>query len=312
MTPRSVCRRHGSIPMALLSLATVCGFATASLGKEPIVRAGIFEPAGRGFNTSTSDNWLLISNVYIGFYYGALGDIPVVGNWTGLGSYPGIGVFRPSGTQFNHTGSGEWLLRNQQNSGDPQISFYYGCGSDMPVVGDWTGNGTTTIGVYRPPGAPCNYSVQGEWLLRYSNSAGAPDKIIYYGGPGDIPVVGDWTGNGVTTIGVFRPPGTQYNHTNDDMWLLRYSNTAGNPDNVIAYGAKGDIPVVGNWSDCYPAVPGKTTIGVVRPPGTQYNNTSKSQWLLRCKNAAGPPDVNFYFGDKASVPIVGFWAPGNG
>jgi hypothetical protein len=55
------------------------------------------------------------------------------------------------------------------------------------VVGDWDGNGTTTIGLYRPS--------TNTYYLRNSNSYGAPDiTIASWGAPGDIPVVGDWNG----------------------------------------------------------------------------------------------------------------------
>ena len=50
----------------------------------------------------------------------------------------------------------------------------------------------TTIGVFRPPGTPFNATPDGQWLLRGSNTAGAPDISFYYGGRGDIPVVGSW------------------------------------------------------------------------------------------------------------------------
>jgi hypothetical protein len=55
-----------------------------------------------------------------------------------------------------------------------------------PVVGDWDGNGTTTIGVFDP-------SI-GNFYLRNSNSAGVADLSIFFGGSGDIPIAGDWDG----------------------------------------------------------------------------------------------------------------------
>src|SRR5262249_21784404 len=92
-----------------------------------------------------------------------------------------VGVFRPANTQFNQTTSDQWLLRNSNTPGNPDSSFDYGGPGDIPVVGDWTGNGTTTIGVFRP--------ATGQWLLRNSDSAGNPDISFFYGAPGDIPVV---------------------------------------------------------------------------------------------------------------------------
>src|SRR5262249_54417092 len=64
-------------------------------------------------------------------------------------------------------------------------SFSYGVGSWTPVVGDWTGSGTSTIGVVDP--------ATNTWYLRNSNSVGAPDAGTFaYGAPGWQPVVGLW------------------------------------------------------------------------------------------------------------------------
>jgi hypothetical protein len=267
-------------------------------------RPGIFEPAGAGFNHQTYDWWVLeTSNGPNPLGYGAAGDIPVAGHWTGP-SFDGIGVFRPAGSVYNRGTSDQWLLRVTELGGNPDIVFYYGAAGDIPVVGDWTGSGRTTIGVFRPAGTIYNKTSQGEWLLRNSNTPGNPDIVFYYGAPGDIPVVGDWTGSGRTTIGVFRPAGTTYNRTSNGKWLLRNSNTPGNPNIAFYYGTAGDIPVVGDWTGN-----GGTTIGVFRPAGTLYNQTTHGEWLLRNSNTPGNPDIALYDpnSDYASIPIVGMW-----
>ena len=50
-----------------------------------------------------------------------------------------------------------------------------------------------------------------------------------------------------TTIGVYRPPFTINNNTSAGQWLLRNSNTPGDPDIVFYYGGVGDLPVTGHW-----------------------------------------------------------------
>ena len=47
------------------------------------------------------------------------------------------------------------------------------------------------------------HTFSGTWLLRNSNTPGAPDITISYGGAGDVPVVGDWDGNNTTTNRLF-------------------------------------------------------------------------------------------------------------
>jgi len=46
---------------------------------------------------------------------------------------------------------------------------------DIPVVGDWNGDRITTVGVYEAD--------TGAWLLRNSNSPGAPNIAFNYGWP---------------------------------------------------------------------------------------------------------------------------------
>jgi hypothetical protein len=63
------------------------------------------------------------------------------------------------------------------------------------------------------------------------------DAAIPFGMAGDIPVVGDWNGDGKTKIGVFRH-GSWYVDTN--------GNNAWDPgiDSVMTYGMAGDKPFV--------------------------------------------------------------------
>jgi hypothetical protein len=94
--------------------------------------------------------------------------------------------------------------------------------------------------------------------------------------------------SGNDTIGLFRPAG--------NLFFLRNSNTTGFPDVTVAFGAPGDIPLVGDWDGN-----GTTTIGLYRP--------STSTFFLRNTNTAGFPDVTVSFGDGpgGDVPIVGDW-----
>jgi hypothetical protein len=301
VTEKRTIMRHVFATLALgllLGLFCLTNFTFAQTFES---RPGIFEPAGAGFNHQTYDYWVLETRTgpnSLG--YGAAGDIPVAGHWIEP-PYDGIGVFRPAGSVYNRGTQDQWHL---ESSGNPDVVFYYGAAGDVPVVGDWTGSGRTTVGVFRPAGSVYNRGTQDQWLLRNSNTPGNPDIVFYYGAAGDIPVVGDWTGSGRTTIGLYRPPGTLYNKTSNGEWLLRNSNTPGSPDIVFYYGAAGDIPVVGDWTGS-----GRTTIGVFRPAGTLYNKTSNGEWLLRNSNTLGNPDIAFYDGysDYASVPVVGTW-----
>lgn len=153
--------------------------------------------------------------------------------------------------------------------------------NDIPLAGDWNGNGTDTVGLYRPSNQT--------FYLRNSNTSGGADITTKYGNPGDIPIVGDWNGNGKTSIGVYRP-------SNATFYLRNNITTNGAGDIVAQYGVIGDKPVVGDWNG-----DGKTTIGVYRP--------SNSTFYLRNSNTGGVGDISSWYGNASltNVPISGDW-----
>ncbi|MGB7589096.1 MAG: hypothetical protein WBM00_10345, partial [Solirubrobacterales bacterium] len=128
------------------------------------------------------------------------------------------------------------------------------------------------------------------WKLRNSNSAGEPNLLFEFGSAGLIPVVGDWNGDGIATIGTYEPA--------NGIWRLRNSNSAGPPDLTFQYGGVSGIPVVGDWDGN-----GTTTIGIYYPnPGV---------WDLRNSNNSGNPSSSFQYGGSQFKPIAGDW-DGNG
>ena len=109
------------------------------------------------------------------------------------------GVFRPS--------NGALYLKNSNTTGFADVQINYGVGGDYPVVGDWDGNGTVTIGIYR----------NGSFYLRNSNTIGFADIVFPFGAPGDQPIAGDWNGDGRDTIGVYRN-GTFFLRNEQQCW----------------------------------------------------------------------------------------------
>ncbi len=237
------------------------------------------------------------------------GNLFVVSQAARNGATPG--QFRPT--------NGFVYLRNTNDTGIADNQFFYGTANDVPLAGDWNGDGVDTIGIYR----------NGTFFLRNSNSSGFADLQFPFGAAGDIPLVGDWDGDGVDTVGIAR--GTQI--------FLRNSNTAGNAEIQFFYGTAGDTYITGDWDG-----DGKDTIGAFRPStGFVYLRNSNSdgfadtqffygiagdrpvagdwngdgvdtigivrgnQWFLRNSNSSGFAEIQFSYGTDTDVPIAGDW-----
>jgi hypothetical protein len=176
------------------------------------------------------------------------------------------GVFRPS--------NGALYLKNSNTTGFADVAINYGLPSDYPIAGDWDGNGTTTIGIYR----------NGSFYLRNSNTIGFADVVFAFGAPGDQPVAGDWNNDGVDTIGVYR----------NGTFFLRNSNDTGPAETVFALGIPGDVAITGDWNH-----DGFDTTGVFRP--------SNGALYLKNANTTGFADIQINYGLPGDKPVAGDW-----
>jgi N-acetylmuramoyl-L-alanine amidase-like protein len=183
----------------------------------------------------------------------------------------------PDATTTGGFSRGRWYLtgRNVDQFSRPAFtSFAYGRrAGDRPVVGDWDGDGTHTVGVIRG----------NQLLLRNTNGAGRPDLAFRFAGSSDRFTFGDWDGDGTWTPAVVR----------NGRWYLRNANTTGPAAPSFRFGRAGDRFVVGDWNG-----DGIMTVGFVR----------RGVWYLRNSNSAGPEDIGpFRFGRATDVPYVGDW-----
>ncbi len=217
-----------------------------------------------------------------------------------------IGVARPSDSNFGNL-LGWYLDKNgslQLDSGDQTGGF--GLPGDIPIVGDWTGNGHTSIGVFRNNDSNCSGGIG--WYLDVNGDMvwDGGDRAACFGLAGDVPIMGDWNGDGVTKVGVYR--------MNDPRcgggigWYLdingNYVWDAG--DRATCFGLAGDTPIVGHWT-----ASAVTKIAVYRlnDPncaggiGWYFDTNGSFQW--------DSGDQGACFGLAGDHPVTGDWN-GNG
>jgi hypothetical protein len=240
----------------------VAGISFGTTGDVPIVGhwlggsidyIGVWRPSTGTFFlslTNTSFDGIIPSDSnHLTFQWGTAGDTPVVGDWNGSGISQ-VGVFRPSDPGFG--GAGGWYL-DQGNVAFPANkmpvipAFTFGGNSDIPVVGHWLG-GNDLAGVFRPG--------SGTFFLSKTNTSfdgnlpsDSNHLTFQWGGAGDTPVVGDWTGNGISDVGVFRPSDPAFG--GQAGWYLDAGNVAWNsaPPTIapFQFGDSHDRPASGAW-----------------------------------------------------------------
>jgi protocatechuate 3,4-dioxygenase beta subunit len=185
--------------------------------------------------------------------------IPVTGDFDGNGITE-IGVYIRGDWFLDLNGNGRW------DEGD--LWLHLGSNADQPVTGDWDGDGKDDIGIFGPmwsgdpiaiehdPGLPDvdnllttgpknlpprpEFATNGHRLMQKSSTgdirADLIDHVFYFGRAGDIAIAGDWNGDGIDNIGVFR-----HGH-----WILDSDGDGRltDRDQHFELGEAGDVPVV--------------------------------------------------------------------
>ncbi|MEX2168228.1 MAG: SdrD B-like domain-containing protein [Pirellulales bacterium] len=246
------------------------------------------------------------------FTFGNPEAIPVTGDWDGDGVTE-LGVFLNGYWYLDLNGNGQWDAED--------LWAHLGSNADLPVTGDWNDDGKTDIGIYGPawprdphaihrePGLPDadNYptriagkmknmpptadeATSGARVLRRhlrgDNRADVIDHVFHYGTPGDVPVAGDWNGDGIRNIGVFRGGAWHLDMDGDGRFTER--------DLVFQFGQGGDRPVVGDWNG-----DGIDDLALFR----------SGQWVLDTNGnrELDALDQAFEMGGANDMPVAGDW-----
>jgi hypothetical protein len=162
---------------------------------------------------------------------------PVAGDWDGDGQDT-VGLY--------HRGEGKFYLRNSNTTGGADATAIYGNPGDIPIVGRWSSAmNYDGIGVFRDDGTGIGFYTYQKVNAEASGGIIFDNFYVVFGDVGDIPVAGDWDGDGYDSIGVYSP--------NNGVYMLSNSITGNGEINyIVPFGEPSAHPFTGGWR-CYGA-----------------------------------------------------------
>ncbi len=178
---------------------------------------------------------------------GTASRLLIAGHWTQSGANDTLGTY-----DENAPGGGPLfkLFATHPPSGTA-LEFRVGSGGDLPVAGDWNGDGKTNIGLYRPSATTfLLWRTADPAVTQIADLEVRLDSAV----PANLPVTGDWDCDGVDGIGV-------YVVLADTMgrFDLRNSLTTGPAEKsfIVRHAAAKVRPIAGDWDG-----DGRVTVGL--------------------------------------------------
>jgi hypothetical protein len=192
----------------------------------------------------------------------------------------------PADLAYWRPSTGYWVVMGPH--GSTQISQGWGTSGDVPVPGDFDGDGKTDFSIFRP-------SANSWWILRSSDGT---YTVYNFGAAGDIPAPADYDGDGKTDIALFTP--------STGVWYIFQSASSGMITPSIGTVVSGDKPAPADFDG-----DGRADIGVWRDSTyTFYSmNISSGQTQSTYLGILGVPVPGDYDGDgKADASV---WSASN-
>ncbi|MBL8825673.1 MAG: VCBS repeat-containing protein [Planctomycetaceae bacterium] len=212
---------------------------------------------------------------------------------------------------------GEWFVDLNRNHvwDEGDLWLQLGQQGDQPVTGDWDGDGKTDIGIFGASWAGDEQALEHErglpdvanthgarasdesrearrlltWRVAQLAADSTPrrdpiDHVLHFGATGDVAIVGDFNGDGIDTIGIYR----------SGKWALDINGNGqfDAADEHFEFGARDDQPVVADLDG-----DGTDELGVFRV----------GRWIFDSDHnrRLDEHDRAFEFGHDGDRPLVG-------
>lgn len=180
--------------------------------------------------------------------------------------------------------TGAWHAVSRSSGAEVLPATYWGRVGDVPVPGDYDGDQRTDLTVWRPE--------DGRWYILGSKAGYTyvfgNARAFHWGTNGDIPLRGDFDGDAIDDLTVWRP--------STGTWYVLFSSSGYSSAGAGAYnwGSAGDEPVPADYDG-----DGRTDLAVWRPSdGTWYLLFSGSNYAYAQARAIQWGSGSFRYGDE--------------
>ena len=180
----------------------------------------------------------------------------------------------------------------------------FGNPGDLPVTGNWSGNGVTNVGTFTPSTGSWRIDSNGDSLLDCAVDTCGDS----FGEAGDFPVTRELGDANGSIVGIFTPQSLttdkrQRKIIERGRWNFDVNGNSTfdgcEVDECTTFRTLGELPVVGDWDGT-----GPERIGVFRPStGMWYLDINGNGKMDSCTVDAclGP------FGQSGDLPVTGKW-----